>query len=150
MRAALCAWVTALGSGALAASNTPPTDPGGQAQQEENIVEFEVTGLRSTRGEVVCALYRKRAWLKVPHKLAKAQIRKGRALCRFDGVKPGVYAAGAYHDENANQELDQGAFGIPTEGWCLSRNATASLSAPDFKDARFRGGPRALRAKIQY
>jgi uncharacterized protein (DUF2141 family) len=33
----------------------------------------------------------------------------------FENVAPGEYAVSAFHDENDNQKLDTGVFGIPTE-----------------------------------
>ena len=33
---------------------------------------------------------------------------------------PGTYAIALIHDENDNQRLDTGLFGIPKEGFCFS------------------------------
>lgn len=49
-------------------------------------------------------------------------------------LKPGPVAVLAYHDENANGELDRFLGMIPKEGWGLSNNPKVS-GKPAFKDA---------------
>ena len=54
------------------------------------------------------------------------------------GLAPGFYAIAGFHDENYNDELDQGIFGIPLEDYGFSDNARGFFSAPDFDDLKFR------------
>ncbi len=55
----------------------------------------------------------------------------------FDGLPPGEYAAGCYHDENGNDQLDTNFIGYPQEGYALSNDIRAKFSRPRFTDAAF-------------
>ncbi|MEE2690360.1 MAG: DUF2141 domain-containing protein [Pseudomonadota bacterium] len=48
-----------------------------------------------------------------------------------------TYAIGLYHDENANNHIDKGAFGIPTEPYGVSNNPRMRFSAPTVEESRF-------------
>jgi uncharacterized protein (DUF2141 family) len=58
----------------------------------------------------------------------------------FDDLAPGIYAVGAYHDENNNNRLDTDFIGYPTEGYALSNGIRAVISCPRFIDAAFAVG----------
>jgi len=45
------------------------------------------------------------------------------------------FAVGAFHDENENQKLDKGAFGIPTERYGFSNNPKRGFGPPTFQEA---------------
>lgn len=55
----------------------------------------------------------------------------------FKNLAPGRYALSAYHDENDNQKLDRGTFGIPKERYGFSRDARGAGGPPEFRDAAF-------------
>jgi uncharacterized protein (DUF2141 family) len=55
----------------------------------------------------------------------------------FKNLTPGRYALSAYHDENDNQKLDRGMFGIPKERYGFSRDARGAGGPPEFRDAVF-------------
>jgi uncharacterized protein (DUF2141 family) len=113
---------------------------------------FTVTGLKDASGQVRCALYNKSNWLDEPVVEVSAKIVGKKATCRFENVKPGTYGLAAYHDEDADDELDTNLVGIPSEGLCASRNAKGSFGPPDFDDAKFKykGGKKSLTAKMTY
>ena len=50
----------------------------------------------------------------------------------FEGLGAGTYAVSILHDENSDGEINQGAFGIPTEGFGFSRNPEIKTGAPEF------------------
>jgi hypothetical protein len=58
---------------------------------------------------------------------AKADARPGATILKFAGVKPGVYAIQAFHDENGN-----GVFDFPREAYAFGNNAPFP---PSFKAA---------------
>ncbi|MCZ7687277.1 MAG: DUF2141 domain-containing protein [Sandaracinaceae bacterium] len=61
-----------------------------------------------------------------------------RGRCVFEGVEPGAqYAVAAFHDENGNDDLDRGVFGIPTEGTGASNDARGFMGPPRWEHARF-------------
>jgi uncharacterized protein (DUF2141 family) len=51
---------------------------------------------------------------------------------------PGLYAVGAYHDENGNGKLDTNFIGYPVEGYALSNGIRAVVSRPRFATAAFK------------
>jgi len=50
---------------------------------------------------------------------------------------PGRYALALVHDQNANGQLDVGAFNIPVEGFGFSNNPEAKRGPPSFDDSAF-------------
>jgi len=104
------------------------------------MLEVEILGLSSDRGDVHIALYDNPAAFPDSDgmlKEAQASIHNARARMVFDGLSPGRYAIAVYHDENANNSFDQGVFGIPLEDYGFSNGAKAFLSAPSFEAAAF-------------
>lgn len=59
---------------------------------------------------------------------------------QFTGLKPGTYAVAVIDDENGDAKLHTDFFGIPKEGFGISRNPTISVTTgvPKFKDASFK------------
>jgi uncharacterized protein (DUF2141 family) len=105
------------------------------------MLELEVTGLRSVEGLLHYAVY---------DRAETFPTRKGRVTyddpkvtgktmtIRAPDLKPGTYAVAIFHDENANDEFDQGLFGIPLEDYAFSNNASGFFSAPSFEAASFK------------
>ncbi len=58
---------------------------------------------------------------------------------QFLGLKPGKYAVAVIDDENGDAKLHTDFFGIPKEGFGISRNPTVSIATgiPKFQDASF-------------
>ena len=55
----------------------------------------------------------------------------------FRDLPAGRYAVSAYLDENANNKLDRGMFGIPKERYGFSQDARGVGGPPEFRDAVF-------------
>ena len=116
---------------------------GVSAQQESrgNMIHVDVDGLRSDRGQVLCALFSspagfpKKADRAVAH--AKSGISGRHATCEFEGVPSGIYAVAVFHDENSNGKLDTNFMGIPREGVGASNNAKGRFGPPKFSAAAF-------------
>lgn len=62
------------------------------------------------------------------------------AEARFGGLPPGEYAVMAYHDKNANEQLDTLPIGLPVEPYGFSNNARATFGPPPWRAARFTAG----------
>ena len=56
------------------------------------------------------------------------------------------------HDEDDDGAMDTGIFGVPKEGWAVSRNASPSMRAPRFDEAvvAHDGSSTTLRLRMQY
>lgn len=99
---------------------------------------------RDNRGRVFCAIWRGREGY--PTERARnvgeamdRTIERRRGHCVFDDddLSPGEYALAAFHDENANNDLDRNFLGIPSEGTGASNDAHNMFGPPSYDDARF-------------
>ena len=75
--------------------------------------------------------------------------RRGRVIVTLRNIPPGRYAAVAYHDENANRDLDLNALGIPKEAYGFSNDPPMLLGPPLFKDSAFDVGDKDVEVKIR-
>jgi uncharacterized protein (DUF2141 family) len=104
-------------------------------------IRAHIEGLRSDRGQVICALFAaaddfpKRIDLAFAR--VTAQILSGHATCEFPRVPAGVYAVSVLHDENGNGKLDTNWLGIPREGVGASNNPKSRMGPPKFAAAKF-------------
>jgi uncharacterized protein (DUF2141 family) len=110
--------------------------PNADAESSPAEVRLAVS-VAAKSGRVLCALYQRGGWLKLPFAGTTAKIASGVAGCRFDAVKPGRYGIVAFHDENRNGTLDKNWIGVPVEPWCASRDARGTFGPPKFEDAAF-------------
>lgn len=117
---------------------------------------LKLTGLRSARGRVGCALYASPRGF--PADIGSALQRRWcrvdgqQSTCRFDPIARGTYATACFHDENANGRLDRGLFGLPKEGIIVSNYAKRTFGLPRWSDAKFAfsGRPTELALKMSY
>ena len=130
-----CAGLISILLFAVSASATSPR------KAPEDAIHVQVQGLRSDRGQVVCALFATaQDFPKRPDRaLARtsAQILAGRATCEFPRVPAGTYAISVFHDENGNGKLDTNWLGIPREGVGASNNPKPRMGPPKFAAAKF-------------
>jgi len=118
-------------------------------------IRITAAGMKSSTGEVSCALYRSASGFpNKPERAAQrvvAPIRKATATCVFENVTPGPAAVSVYHDANANKKLDLRFGVIPRESIAASNNPKARLGPPKFEAARFLVGewPIALTVTLQ-
>jgi uncharacterized protein (DUF2141 family) len=107
----------------------------------EGIIQVEIDGLRSDKGEVRCALYKSAQGFPKDPNAAQASVVSSASgkhgVCEFTAVKPGTYAISVYHDENSNGKLDTNFLGIPKEGVGASNDAHGHMGPPKFSDAAF-------------
>ncbi|MQA39216.1 DUF2141 domain-containing protein [Rugamonas aquatica] len=99
-------------------------------------VTIKLSGVAGNKGMVMAALCDKATFLKrCPYMqtIAASPV----VSLTFDGVKPGLYAAMLYHDENGNGEFDRSPNGMPLEGYAFSRNAKGNYGPPTFEQAVF-------------
>jgi UDP:flavonoid glycosyltransferase YjiC (YdhE family)/uncharacterized protein (DUF2141 family) len=113
-------------------------------------IRFSTTTASGNKGHVICALFKRKGWLKAPVQVRKSAISGSEALCVFTRIEPGEYAIVAFHDENDSGDIDKNFLGIPTEDWCTSRNAHGFMGPPSFDAAKFayKGGIVRLKAHM--
>lgn len=98
-----------------------------------------VTGIKSSQGEIGCALHRDATQFPTGHagtpmRWQKANV--GGVVCRFADLRAGSYAVAVSHDLNGNRKTDTNFIGIPTEDWGVTNNARPTLRAPSFAEAQ--------------
>lgn len=99
-------------------------------------LKVEIRGVPSAEGTVDVAIF------DIPGDfLAKRaggiRISAGQSplIAAFADLQPGTYAVSVFHDANGNGTLDRNLFGLPTERYGFSRDATGRMGPPDFEDA---------------
>ena len=80
---------------------------------------------------------------------AAAPSRKGRVIVTLSNIPPGRYAVTAYHDENANRDLDLNMLGMPKEAYGFSNDPPMLLGPPLFKDSAFEVGDKDVEVKVR-
>lgn len=94
-----------------------------------------IDGARPAGGPLVVLVFeRAEGFPKEARATRRHVLPAGQTTLVLDDLKPGTVAVMAYHDENANGELDRFLGMIPKEGWGLSNNP-AVTGKPAFKDA---------------
>jgi len=101
---------------------------------------IELKGIRSDEGRAYVAVHQKSPHIEFPDtngSIARLDLvaREGTVTVVLKDMPQGDYAVSAFHDENANGELDQNILGIPTEGYAFSNDASGFLGPPSFDDA---------------
>jgi len=108
------------------------------AQGDGNNLTVVMENFKSNDGQVMVGLYDAQGkWLKDNFKGEMATIENQKAICVFKNVPVGEYAVSIIHDENANNKLDIGHFGIPKEPYASSMGAKGSFGPPKWEDAKF-------------
>ena len=129
---------------------------GQSTKTQSSVIHVDIDGLRSDRGQVLCALFSSAAdFPKRPEKAVahdKSTILNGHATCQFENIPSGAYAVSVFHDENSNGKLDTNFIGIPREGVGASNNAKGHFGPPKFSAAAFQhsGSRTTLEITINY
>lgn len=77
-------------------------------------------------------------WLKDGRAVRTAVLAPGQgATIVFADLAPGRYAVTLYEDANGDGKLGRNLFGVPTERWGVSRDASGRMGPPAFADAAF-------------
>ncbi|MGC4047750.1 MAG: DUF2141 domain-containing protein [Armatimonas sp.] len=106
----------------------------------ESTLTVTVTGLRNTKGIVAAQLFtdeesykKKETGFNVVVEITEQKT----ANLKFPKLKAGTYTLMVLHDENKNGKMDTGLFGIPKEGFAISRDPKVKFGPPRWKDCCF-------------
>lgn len=115
-------------------------------------IAVTVAGVRPV-GILTVELYRPSAgdFLRKASRLKRVRVPAGQApqtVC-FDVAAAGRYAVAAYHDVNANRDLDRKWNQLPDEPFALSGGKTLGLGMPRFEDAAFEAGAGGAAIRIE-
>ena len=103
-------------------------------------ITLTISGVKTTQGEVCIALYNNdKDFLNEKKSYMQKKLpAKEKIIYRFKEVPKGVYAIAVFHDKNSNGIVDKNFLGMPKERVGISNNVSHTLSAPSFKEAKFR------------
>ena len=133
MRLFIAAALLATATAAPAAAETAGSD-----------LTFTLENVRSSSGQVVVALFDSEAAYKAkdrPVRTAKLPVSGGKVDVAWSGLKPGSYAAVAFHDRDSDGKLDTLPIGLPIEPFAISRDAPARFGPPSWRAAVFSVAP---------
>jgi len=129
----------------------------GEGAEPASQLVVKVLKVRNSDGQIGCSLYSKSEGFPMSSEKADkslwAKISASKALCKFDGVKPGTYAVSVVHDEDKSGKMNTKSFGRPAEGWGVSNNAPAQrFGPPEYDKAKFKydGGVKSLSINLTY
>jgi uncharacterized protein (DUF2141 family) len=102
-----------------------------------------VNGIRHQKGEICLRVYASEKGFPMSNnsevksgctKITGTTLKKA-----FSGLKPGTYAVAVVDDQNGDRKLNKDFFGVPTEGFGISKNPTVSIQTgtPKFRNASF-------------
>jgi uncharacterized protein (DUF2141 family) len=103
-----------------------------------------VNGIRHKNGEICFRIYNSEKGFPMSSssevqsgctKITGSSVKKV-----FSGLKPGNYAVAVVDDQNGDRKLNKDFFGIPKEGFGISRNPIVSIQTgtPRFQQASFK------------
>ncbi|SEQ58616.1 Uncharacterized conserved protein, DUF2141 family [Hyunsoonleella jejuensis] len=103
-----------------------------------NSVTVTVSNLENNNGKVFISLYNSEdSFLGRGFKSTFSKIENNSCKVVFKNVPNGTYAISLFHDENDNNKMDTGMFGIPREDYGCSNNAKGFMGPPKWEDAKF-------------
>jgi len=117
-----------------------PSPGAAQEKRAPLTLRVVVHGLRNAKGHVRIGLYRDAdSWAKPTRSVAKcvAPVRGHEASCLLEVPGAGRYAFAFLHDEDDDDAMTYGAFGLPAEGYGFSNDARMGLLPPGFERASF-------------
>jgi uncharacterized protein (DUF2141 family) len=124
------------------AQDTPENQPGPQAAR----LYLRITGLRSTEGRVMVALFSRAKGF--PEDETAAAWRSplpisdsGVAEASIEGLRPGLWAITWFHDTDATGRLKTGIFGQPLQDYGFSGGVIGRFGPPSFGKAAIRLAP---------
>lgn len=125
-----------------------------QPQPQTGSLSVTLTQVRDARGQLRVGLYQDpKTFRKEAQAFAVQQVpaTPGTVQVRFTNLPPGRYAIMAYHDENADGELNRRLGMFPTEGYGLSNNPKV-MGPPQFEDSAFQvpAAGQAVSIEIRY
>lgn len=125
------------------------------AWASEPALVVNLVGVRNAAGTLRVGVYAEGASYGKENRTVAGQLvaaRPGTVQVVFADLPPGRYAVMAYHDEDANGELNRRFGMFPSEGYGLSNNPRV-IGRPAFADSAFdlvAGQPLALRIDVRY
>jgi uncharacterized protein (DUF2141 family) len=127
--------------GCSAAAAASPATPSPKAKKGTAKVRVLIKGFRNTKGQALVSLFDSSKGFPekgdISFKREAVKVKEKTMELVFDQVPAGTYAVAILHDEDMDFKMKTGAFGIPKEGYGVSKNARGRFGPPKFEDAKF-------------
>ncbi|MEM7050108.1 MAG: DUF2141 domain-containing protein [Acidobacteriota bacterium] len=125
---------------ALGCATAPVPEPAAGAATDSTLeLHLRFAGWQQERGRLVVAIYADAASFEgsgPPHRAFRREVEGPTAEWSVE-LPPGAYGIKVYLDVDRDDELDRGAFGIPSEPYGFSNDARGSFGPPSWSAARF-------------
>lgn len=149
--------IVALTLGACASGSNKTISPDATASSEAQVVDtdgvmvnsgmnetsasliLKVSGYKKQSGQIMVAVYNSEDGFDSegePFRAASVVVEAAKTSVTFGGLPAGDYAFKVFHDANGNGKLDTNAFGMPTEKYAFSRDASDPFSAPEWVESK--------------
>ncbi len=130
-RLLLAVWLSA----AACVAKPPSPRPAGAGD-----LQVRLTGFADRRGQVLVSVFVDAVGFPDDPRQAVRSVNLPIAgdavVVGFEGVPAGAIAVAAFHDVDADFQLDTNALGVPTERWGVSRGGRGTFGPPSFADSR--------------
>ena len=124
---------------------------GKKAESSKATLIVNFVGLKANEGNVKVALANSKENYK-DHKNPfiglTIEIKDNRALAIIDDITYGEYAVKAFHDRDANDDLNTNFLGIPIEDYGFSNDARGVFGPPDWSKAKFKVDKDTLKIEV--
>ena len=102
----------------------------------QNKLTVVVDGIEKSTGKIVVAVsdsinFQKKS---LYYGMIKVEPKQEEVTIVIENIASGKYAVSLYHDENDNNKLDTGSYGIPVEKYGFSNNAKGKMGPPAFQN----------------
>lgn len=110
-----------------------------QVEAQSNFkITVTIAEADSNDGTMFIALYNSETgFLNTALKGTKSIIKSQQCTVSFEDIPEGTYAVSVFHDENDNGKMDTTFFGIPSEDYGCSNDASGFMGPPKWEDAKF-------------
>ena len=100
---------------------------------------LDVSGFERPQGQLMAALFDSEKSYRndTPLKGTAEPVTGSKVKIKFSKLRIGDHAFKLFYDENGNGELDTDTFGIPSEKYYFSNDASDPFSAPEWDEAKF-------------
>lgn len=105
---------------------------------QQHTLTIEIEGFENDKGQLVLGVCNKKEnFLKEFAYGDVVKIKNKKATVVIKNLPSGEYAISLFHDVNSNNILDKNMFGIPSEDYGFSNNASGTFGPPKYEDAKF-------------
>jgi uncharacterized protein (DUF2141 family) len=133
--------IVAIGAPAHAKKQEQPEGLHLSCTGEPNELLIVIKNVKESVGLITAELYRndEQTFLTKEGREERMRVAARAPVTQFCMHAPGAsdYAMAVYHDENANQKFDKGAFGLPAEPYGVSNNPRMRFGPPSIQEALF-------------